>query len=127
MSKRAAGKEENMPAKKWQVIEGVEPEKVQFALFCPPPSLSLSLTIQEAGNPEASPFKIEVDILELWAGNGKTGRKPKGSWEGMYGLRGKVAGCPQLTRSNDPQIVTTVSVTYKMGESVGELEVINIE
>lgn len=116
-----------MSAKKWQVIQGPDQESVQFALFCPLPSLRFSLTIKDASDPHSIPFKIEIDVLEIWAGNGKNGSKPEGFWEGMYGLKGKVIGCPQLTKSNDLAIVTTVSVTYKMGEKIGDLEVINIE
>lgn len=117
-----------MSSRKWEVVSGPTQESVQFALFCPRASQKFPLTIREADHPQGTPFELEVDVSEIWAGNRKTGKKPRDSWEGMYGFMGEVArGCPQLTGSSDPEIVTTVSVTYGIGEEIGNLEVIKTE
>ena len=117
-----------MSARKWQVIKGPDQESVLFALFRPRADQKFPLTVREANNPQGTPFELEVEVLEIWAGSRKTGRKPRSSWEGIYGFNGEVTGgCLQLTGSDDPEIVTTISVTYAIGNPIGNLEVVKTE
>jgi len=112
--------------RRWEVVDGPKQEDIQFALFCPANELRIAVTVVEVGISDAQPFKIEIEVEEIWAGNVKTDTGKKRHWQGSYYFSGFTRNCPQLIKSADPEAIAKVTVSCQMGKLKGELEITGI-
>lgn len=123
---RATKEDGEMPTKKWEVVEWPGQWKVIRDISRPPKEsedLNYPLLVREAGKPKAEPFRLEVEVKELWINTARVTRGEKTKWEGFLLFQGQTLGWPR-NASN----LTAVRVTHKVGAKENpQLEVISME
>ncbi len=110
-----------MPAKEWMVVSGPAQNQIQSALFEPIRDLCFNLGVSNGHQT----FTARLEVLAIWAGNSKA--ENQCPWDAMYGYKGRIKGCQQLARNDDPESVAVVEVSFYMNGSKGQLNVVCVE